>query len=357
MSKICLLGDCHFGCRNDNQNFHEHFKKFYDEMFFPYLITNNISKVIQVGDIFDRRKFVNFNSLFQARKYFFDKFDEYNIELFTLLGNHDIAFKNTLKVNSPNLLLKGYKNIRQIRDFSSIDLYGTSFDFIPWLCEENIEYILKEMESSTSKVCFGHFEINGFEMDRGNVFKGGKLEKKDLKKYEYVISGHFHHKSDDGHIYYLGTPYQITWSDYNDPRGFYIFDTSNNDLEFIENPNQMFQKMTYDDEVQDKEYWNNFDFSEYKNTYVKILVINKKNPVLFDEVFDKLEKEGAYDIGIVEEFEARDIEAVDSIEQIDDTITLLNKWIDTQELNVDIDKLKSLMREIYIEALNTGKGE
>jgi hypothetical protein len=34
-------------------------------------------------------------------------------------------------------------------------------------------------------------------------------------------------------------------------------------------------------------------------------------------------------------------------------MTILGKYIDNLTLNVESDKLKSLMRELYIEALNT----
>jgi DNA repair exonuclease SbcCD nuclease subunit len=71
--KIAILGDCHFGMRGDSLEFHNYYKKFYEEVFFPYLIENNIDTVFQMGDLFDRRKFINFNTLYLARQYFFDK--------------------------------------------------------------------------------------------------------------------------------------------------------------------------------------------------------------------------------------------------------------------------------------------
>jgi len=109
--KLCILGDTHFGARGDSLDFHNYFKKFYDDVFFPYLVENKINVVVQMGDLFDRRKFINFNSLYLSRKYFFDKLKENNINLYTLIGNHDVAFKNTLEVNSPSLLLNEYDNV------------------------------------------------------------------------------------------------------------------------------------------------------------------------------------------------------------------------------------------------------
>jgi len=299
--QICVLGDTHFGMRGDSLEFHKYVKKFYDNVFFPYLKENNITTVFQLGDLFDRRKFINFNSLYLCRQYFFDKLKENNIIFHTILGNHDISFKNTLEVNSPQLLLKDYDNIIVYDDFATVDFDGIFFDVIPWLCAENEETIFKAINESKSQLAFGHFEIDGFEMDRGNVFRGG-IDKNKLNKYDMVLTGHFHHKSDDGHIYYVGTPNEITWADYNDPRGFHIFDTATREMEFIQNPYRMFHKLNYDDGAQDFEFWKTYNFNKLKETFVKVVVINKQNPYLFDNVIDNLYKAGVSDISIVEDF-------------------------------------------------------
>jgi DNA repair exonuclease SbcCD nuclease subunit len=356
--KICLLGDCHIGMRGDSMDFHNYIKKFYDNIFFPYLKEHDIKVVYQLGDLFDRRKYINFNTLHLSKKYFFDRFEELDIKLVTLLGNHDVYFRDTLSVNSSEQLLFGYKNIEILSEFETRDIGGLSVDIVPWICEDNQEQIIQKIKKTKSKVAFGHFEINGFEMDRGNVFEGGSLNKEDLNKYTKVFSGHFHHMSNDGHIFYIGTPSQMTWADWNDPRGFHIFDTETLESEFIRNPYEMFRKITYDDTYMDVEYWKNFNYSQYKESYVKIIVVNKENPYLFDNLIDNLYKENVLDIGVVEDFTemTNDIED-DIVDQAEDTMTILGAYIDSQNINVDSNRLKSVMREIYVEALNMDKGE
>lgn len=352
MSKICILGDTHFGMRSDSLDFHRYYEKFYDTIFFPYLKENGIDIVFQLGDLFDRRKFINFNSLFLARKYFFDKLKSNGITLHTLLGNHDVAYKNTLEVNSTSLLLGEYDNIIIHDNFEIINFFGIDIDVIPWLCDVNRETIFTKIKQSKNQLCFGHFEISGFEMDRGNICHEG-IDRKILNKYDMVLTGHFHHKSDDGHIYYVGTPGEMTWADYNDPRGFHIFDVTTREFEFIENPYNMFHKVIYDDTKTDFEYWKNYKYTELKDTFVKVVVINKKNTYLFDTVIDNLYKSEVSDLSIVEDF--TDIVIGDDAEivnQSEDTMTILNKTIDNLTLNVSNEKLKSLMRELYIEALN-----
>jgi DNA repair exonuclease SbcCD nuclease subunit len=355
--KLCILGDTHFGARGDSLDFHKYFQKFYDEVFFPYLIENDIKVVFQMGDLFDRRKFINFNSLYLSRKYFFEKCERLGIQLHTLIGNHDVAYKNTLEVNSPSLLLNEYSNIEIYEEFDTVDFDGVSIDVVPWICDDNVDDIFNRMKESKAQICFGHFEIAGFEMDRGNVCESG-IDKQSLSKYDVVLTGHFHHKSTDGNITYIGTPYEMTWADWNDPKGFHIFDTETREMNFVKNSFSMFHKITYDDGKTTFEDWKEYDFSKLKECYVKVVVLNKQNPFLFDHVIDSLYKAGVSDLSIVEDFTDVNVDLdQDIIDQAEDTITILSKYIDNLTLDVEPEKLKTLMRELYVEALNTEVAE
>ena len=350
--KLIILGDCHFGMRNDSILFHEYYKKFYQEVLFPYMEENNITTIFQMGDLFDRRKYINFNSLYLAKNYFFDYLREKNITLHTILGNHDISYKNTLEVNSSSLLLNEYENVCIYQQVQTVSYDGIPIDIVPWICDENEDEIFEFIKNSKSQICFGHFEIAGFEMDRGNICHEG-IDVNHFNRYDMVLSGHFHHKSKDKNIIYVGTPGEMTWADYNDERGFHVFDTDTRELEFIQNPYRMFHKITYDDGTQSFEYWKEFEFSALKNTYVKVVVLNKQNPYLFDTVVDSLYKASVADISIVENFNDNMEELDDDIvNQAEDTVTILNKYVDNLTLDVNSDKLKNLMKELYIEAIN-----
>jgi hypothetical protein len=168
------------------------------------------------------------------------------------------------------------------------------------------------------------------------------------------LSGHFHHKSTDGTIYYLGNQYEITWADYGDVRGFHVFNTDTRELEFVPNPNKIFHKINYDDSTQSFEEWKKFDFTQYKDTYVKVVVVNKQNAYLFDYVVDALYKAQVADVAIVEDFTDNMVEDDEElVNQAEDTMTILSKYIDGLTINVDSAKLKNLMRELYVESLNT----
>lgn len=351
--KIAVLGDTHFGMRNDSPAFHAYYKRFYQEVFFPYLREEGITTVIQTGDLFDRRKFINYNSLYQAKQYFFNEFRHEGlsgIDLISYVGNHDIYFKNTLEVNSLSLLVKQYAYI--IESPKEIDLNGLKVDIIPWICEDNEQHVKAFIEQSKNKVCFGHFEINGFEMDRGVVCNTG-IDRSYLNKYDMVISGHFHHRSSDGHIYYVGSPGEITWADYGDRRGFHVFDTEELTLDFIENPFRMFHKVTYDDRIETLESVANADFSRLANTMVKVVVVNKDNPVMFDHYMDAMYKVQPLDVGIVENFtDYNELSEDDVIDQADSTTDILDKYVDSIDVGLDKHKMKSILRDIYNQALD-----
>lgn len=353
--KIAILGDTHFGCRGDSVEFHKYFQKFYDNIFFPYLIGNKIDAIIQLGDLFDRRKYINFNTLYLSRKYFFNKLKEHKIKMITLLGNHDVAYKNTLEVNSSGLLLNDYSEVRVIDDFATLMIGNIKIDIVPWICDDNEAHIFEAMKKSGAEICMGHFEIDGFAMDRGNIHHGG-LDRKALSKYDVVLSGHFHHRSSADNIHYVGTPYEMTWADYDDPRGFHIFDTATRELEFVCNVFTMFHKVYYDDTTQDFEHWKKYDYDSLKESFVKIVVVNKTNPYMFDTVVDNLYKASVSDISIVEDFTDTSIVDDDElIDQAEDTMTIINKTVDALSVDIDKNQLKNVLKEIYIESLNYEK--
>jgi predicted phosphodiesterase len=345
--KIAILGDTHFGMRADSIAFHNHYRKFYSETFFPYLVQNGITTIFQLGDLFDRRKYISFQSLALCRRYFFDQLVKNDIQCHVLLGNHDIFFKNTLEVNSPDLLLRDYKDHVFLYDKPT---QWQSVDIIPWICKDNELEIMDFIKRSTNEVCFGHFELAGFEMDRGNICHEG-MDAGILNKYDLVLSGHFHHKSTNGSIVYVGTPGEMTWADYNDERGFHILDTETRELTFIPNPEKMFHKLKYnDDELQYNNIINS-DYSHLNNKYVKIVVEKRNHSFIFDTLIDRITQVNPIEISVVEDFSDITNNVEVDIDQAEDTITILNKYVDGLTLPVESDKIKNVLKEVYNEAL------
>ena len=231
--KIALLNDTHFGCRNDSPAFLEYQNEFYDNLFFPYLIENKIDTLIHLGDVVDRRKFINHNTAHNFKLKFWNRLDELNIDTHIIIGNHDTYYKNTNEVNAlQNLNISKSAKIYTRPVECTFD--GLDILMLPWICDDNYDDSIFAIDNSTSPICMGHLEVKGFEMHSGHFNEQG-LEKSQFTKFEKVLSGHFHKKSDDGRIYYLGTQYEMTWSDYNCPKGFHIFDTDTRELERVSN--------------------------------------------------------------------------------------------------------------------------
>jgi len=353
--KVALITDQHFGARNDSLVFLDYYEKFYTETFFPKLVEEGITTVLILGDTFDRRKYINFNTLQRAKKMFFDKLGELEITVYMLAGNHDTYYKNTNEVNSVDLLLKEYENITVIDEPMTIHLnYESDTDdilMIPWICADNYSKCLEEINNSKATLCAGHFEIAGFAMYRGHPNEEG-LDRGNFRKFDWTFSGHYHHKSSHDDIHYLGNPYELTWQDFNDPRGFHIFNLDNRTLTFIRNPNVMFHRLVYDDGADETVP---VVVDQLKDRYVKVVVVNKTNPYLFDRFMDSIYTCEPADVSIVEDFTDL-MEGVDDdmVDQAEDTITILNKYVDgIGETNIDNNRLKNILRELYIEAVNS----
>jgi DNA repair exonuclease SbcCD nuclease subunit len=349
---IAFLGDTHFGARGDSQHFHEFFDKFYTNIFFPYLIENDIKTVIQLGDIFDRRKYSNHYTLAESKRYFFSRFDELGIELETLLGNHDLYYKESLSVSSSELFLKQFKNVNVIKHPTQLQKLGISV--IPWICKENYDNCLKFIKNDTSHMCVGHFEVDGFKMYQSSILSEHGLSPKIFSNYERVLSGHYHHASKKGNIEYIGTPYEMTWQDFGDQKGFRVYDLETRTLETINNPYSIYHKIVYDDSCEnditksvflDKNY-----LKDIIGKYVKIQVKNKTNPYLFDLFVDQVYQHSPIDVSLIEDI--IDLEIEEEIDETDDTLTITYKYIDSiNQQELDKIKLKSMMSNLYTEAM------
>jgi DNA repair exonuclease SbcCD nuclease subunit len=351
--KVALVTDTHFGARNDNEALANFFEKFYVDIFFPYLNKNNIKNIIHLGDAFDRRKYINFQSLYRCKQYFYDLAEKFGIYIDQIIGNHDTFYKNTNKINSPDLILGEYANINPYSEPQELILGGKKLVMMPWICADNHDKAMKLINESDADILLGHLELDGFEMYRGQPHHGG-FAADVFSRFDLVLSGHFHHRSTNRNITYLGTPYEITWSDYNDPKGFHILDLDTNELTFIENPYRLFHKVKYDDSTwKDMESFNNLDFTHLKDTYVKVIVINKTNPYWFDLFIDKIEKCDPIDVQVVDDNLSLDlIKDDDLMENVDDTMTILYKSIETMAVDVDKTRLDVLFKSLYNEALD-----
>jgi len=266
-----------------------------------------------------------------------------------MIGNHDTFYKNTNDVNCVEELLgQRHKNIKIYPEAEEVEFDGTKILFLPWINNQNSIYSEGMIHETTADICMGHLEIAGFQMMKGVVNEHG-ISKSSFRKFDTVFSGHFHHKSDDGQIFYLGAPYELYWNDCDDRKGFHVFDTETRELERIENPYTIHKKVYYDDTQTD---YTKFDVNKLVDHYVKVIVVNKKDLYQFDQFIDRVLKADCHEVKIIEDFSDLDANTVsdDIVENTEDTMTLLSRYIEELDTSLDKGRLINLQRQLYTEA-------
>ena len=341
--KLAIISDTHYGARKGSKLFHDYFEKFYDDIFFPTLDKEGIDTVIHMGDAFDSRKGIEFKSLKWSRRVVFDRLKERGITMYLMVGNHDAYYKNTNDINSNDLLLNEYSNIKVYSSPTEVSVGGLPILFIPWVNEQNEKETNKAIKKSKCRVAMGHLELNGFTATPGHIMEHGH-DARAYNKFDKVFSGHYHSRSDNGTVYYLGNPYEMFWNDVNDSRGFHIFDTESLEHTPVNNPYRLFYKIFYEDTD-----YQTFNATEYENKIVKVIVKKKTDTKKFEKFVDKLYKVGVADLKIVENFQLFDAEDFEA-EESEDTMSILNRYIEESETDLNKTVIQSLVRHIYQEA-------
>lgn len=355
MSKIAFITDTHWGVRNDSPIFLDYFKKCVDDFFIPTCMENYVTDIIHLGDLVDRRKYVNINTAYRLRKDFLEKIDDWGVRMHIIAGNHDEYYKDTYRINALDELVGNrYEHIFTYSTPYELTISGCTIMLMPWITKDNEGAAFDAIKNTTAQILCGHLELEGFEFYKGQVSDHGQSSSL-FDRFDAVYSGHYHHRSSRNNIHYLGAFSEHIWSDYNDPRGFSILDTETLEVTFYRNPFSIFHMVSYDD-VKHPDIIQKIqatDYSKYKDTYVKIVCVNKTNPFAFDMLLEKLYKEGPADISIVEDVNLfTDTAADDVIDQAQDTPTILDNYISGLTLPVDSDKMKHYMRDLYVEALS-----
>ena len=342
--KIAIITDQHFGARKNSKLFHDYFLKFYNDVFFPTLEQEGITTIVDMGDTFDSRKGIDFSALSWAKDNYYDKLKDYTIH--TVVGNHTAYYKNTNNVNAVDLLLREYDNVKVYSEPTEIKLEDLGVLLVPWICSENEERTFKAIKKSKSKVVMGHLELNGFQVNQ-QIVMDHSFDPNPFGKFERVFSGHYHTRSDDGRVFYLGNPYEIYWTDVEDTRGFTIFDTETLEHTSVNNPYRMFYKIYYEDTS-----YQTFDTREYENKIVKLIVRKKTDNKKFDKFVDKLYASGVSELKVVENFDFGGwYDKKDSEEyETEDTMSILNRYIEEADITLDKSLIQKMMQEVYQEA-------
>lgn len=346
--KLAVLNDTHCGIRNSSQIFLDNSKDFYDNIFFPECERQGVTQILHLGDYYDHRKYVNFKALNHNRKCFLSQLRDRGMSMDIIPGNHDTFYKNTNDLNSLKELLGHFMNEINIVMEPTVMNYGSlRMALLPWICSDNYEKSMKFIEDCKADWLGAHLELGGFELMRGVEAHSG-MDAKLFKKFELVLTGHYHAASRKDNIWYLGSQMEFFWSDAHDPKYFHIIDTETRNVEKIRNPHTLFEKILYNDDEID---YNNYKTSNLANKFVKVVVINKSDTFGFDRFIDRIQNEDIYDLKIAEnfnEFIGENVE--DEGLQVDDTPKLMDDYIDGVDTDLDKARIKIQMRELMTQA-------
>ena len=342
--KIAIITDQHFGARKNSKLFHDYFLKFYEDIFFPTLIKEGITTIVDMGDTFDSRKGIDFVSLEWAKNNYYDKLEELGITIHTIIGNHTAYYKNTNDLSGVGLFLREYDNVKIYSEAEEVTLDKTKFLFVPWINSENQNKTFELIEESDSPCVMGHLELNGFMATRGHYMEHG-MDANIFDKFDRVFTGHYHMRSNQGNVFYLGNPYEMYWNDVNDrERGFHLFDTDTLVHTPVNNPYQIFHNLYYEDTPHQM-----LDITKYNQKILKVIVRKKSDPKQFEKYIDKLYSSNLAEPKIVENFDFTEGEEFEADES-EDTISLLNRYIQESEVDLDKSVITEILQDVYREA-------
>ncbi len=342
--KVAIITDQHFGARKNSKLFHDFFLKFYNDVFFPTFEERGIKVVVDMGDTFDSRKGIDFSALAWAKNNYYDRLAQMGVTVHTIVGNHTAYYKNTNDLNAVDLLLREYQNVIIYSEPTEVKLGNLPVLFVPWINEENSQNTFQSVKDFPGVHAMGHLELNGYPAHRGHLMAQG-LDGKLFKNFKQVFSGHYHTRSSDGQVFYLGNPYEIYSNDMGDDRGFHIYDTDTQELEVVNNPYTMYDVIYYEDTPHQT-----FNYSKFSNKIVKLIVRKKTDIKKYEKFVDKLIKSDISELNIIE-LDVGEVVDLDKYDpESEDTISILNRYVKDSDQEIDKSEIQNLIYEIYQEA-------
>ena len=246
--KTAIITDTHIGARNSSKVIREQMMSFFSD-FFNKIESEGIKTILHLGDFFDSRTSLSLIDIDFVVNWFIPRLVRSKAHMVVIAGNHDVFYRNTNFINSLSLL-KNCPQITVIQD--NIHLHktdGKTFVLCPWLNDENQERLLEDLAHySTQDYILGlHGEFKGMRMYKNSKLCEHGLDVSLFKGYHHVLSGHFHHPSVHGNIEYMGAANYLNWQDYNDWRGYLIYDDGDDSYERVKNEHCPFIELKYND--------------------------------------------------------------------------------------------------------------
>lgn len=230
MKRAFILSDSHFGARSNSV---EWLEIMLDWFYSDFLV--KIKKeykpgdiLIHCGDFFDNRQSINLNVVHESIKLFETLSSIFVDGIYILAGNHDVLRKTSNEISSLDVL-KYIPNVNIIKDAKKI---SDEILLMPWQSSTADEQEILDLNDATYLFC--HTNIVNLKFDKHRKIEEG-ISIENLKKFKRVFTGHIHTGQIKDNVVVVGNSYQMTRSDMNNKKGFYLLDFISNELNFFEN--------------------------------------------------------------------------------------------------------------------------
>jgi DNA repair exonuclease SbcCD nuclease subunit len=221
--RVWLITDTHLGVRNNSNEWIELIRDYFFKWFFP-LVRSNYKPgdiLIHLGDYFDSRQSLNLKVLNLGVEIAEELSTLFPDGVYIIAGNHDIWGKSTNEVNSLKSL-KWIPNISILEEPESLLIGDKTFFLMPWRKDHQTEEEILDSASRHDVLCC-HTDIRGLKFNKYvNIESGSDISK--FSKFDRVYSGHIHYAQKSGNINMLGSPYEITRSDMDNPKSITLLD-------------------------------------------------------------------------------------------------------------------------------------
>jgi len=335
-----IIGDLHLGVRSDSQVYRTIAIDYVQKFLIPTLKKENIEVLDILGDFYDNRSHLSLitqNLGMLLVQQILDDLPELQIRM--IVGNHDIYYRTNRQVHSLKKFTY-FDRVKVIDEITYINEDQRALVYVPWLVDKKTEFIENELPSAD--ICFGHFEINGFEMIKGYPETKGYNHQR-FTQFMRTFSGHFHIRNDAGKIVYTGNVFQQDWNDAGDDKGLYVLDTKTMATKFIQNRVSPVYMKVYLSQLKKKLV----EFKDMEGNFVKLFLDDAYTDAMVDKLKDVCLAKKPLSFTI-EGFGVEDIKSTEVVDSIENPIESLLSWLKGIEFTkVDKTLLLQKVRELY----------
>lgn len=229
-----MITDTHLGVRNSSNEWIEIIGDYFNDWFIP-LVKKNYQPgdvLVHLGDVYDSRQSINLKVLNLGVDIFEKLSGIFKDGIYVIAGNHDLWGKSSNDINSLKSI-KWIPNVRILEEPETLVLGDKKFFMMPWRKDHEAEEETLEKTEPHDYLCC-HADIRGLKFNKFVEVEHGADIKK-FNKFGSVYSGHIHYAQKVRNINMLGSPYQLTRSDMENPKGITMLDLSSGEETFFVN--------------------------------------------------------------------------------------------------------------------------